>query len=340
MSKSIFETNEINKSVSFKQNKSLNDVISQLSDLLKPIQYKKEREYKENKMPIGFIIGNPRSGTTLILQWLVSLGIFSYPTNVLNRFAYAPYIGALIQNMLFNSDFDFHNEFDDLKVISSFESNLGKTKGALSPSEFQHFFRNYMPNFDPEYLDNNNLSKVDFQGIKSGLASIEHVFGKPFILKNVMLQYNLLGLFSHIPNSIFIHIKRNPIYNMQSLLLARENYYSDRNIWWSVKPKEYNELIKMNIYHQIAGQVYYTNKSISKELSQIPINRKVIVRYEEFCMNPEETYDKIIKIYRLNGYNIEESYKSNVSYSANNSIKLSKEDINKFKSAYKYFQNK
>ncbi len=339
MTKSIFKTNEFNKSDSFKQNRNLSDIIDDLSGLLKPIQLREQNKFANNKWPLGFVIGSPRSGTTLILQWLSSLGFFSYPTNVLNRFAYAPYVGALIQNMLFSPEFDFHNEFDDLKVTNNFESNLGKTKGALAPSEFQHFFRNYMPNFDPEFLDKSYINKVDFKGILNGLASIEHVFGKPFVMKNVMLQYNLLEFFNYIPNSIFIYIKRDPIFNMQSLLLAREKYYSTRNIWWSVKPKAYEFLKDMDIFHQVAGQVYFTNLEIENSLEKIPESNKLTVDYNLFCENPSLIFEELEQKYDLNGYKFQNIYQGEKYFKVSNKYRLNKTEIEKLNNAYDIFNN-
>jgi len=137
---SLFRAHEEKRVDSFKVNPDLNSLIKELSELLKPIQLKKQKVFTENKYPILFIIGNPRSGTTLMLQWVASLKVFSYPSNVLNRFAFAPYIGAIVQQILFNEKYDFHNEFFDLKDRKDYSSDLGKTKGALAVSEFQHFY--------------------------------------------------------------------------------------------------------------------------------------------------------------------------------------------------------
>jgi hypothetical protein len=335
MEGSLFINNERNKSEDFRQNENLNSLIEQLKNLLKPIQ--DNLEIESNKWPIGFILGNARSGSTLLLQWLASLGHFSYPTNLLSRFAYAPHIGALIQEMLFNPKFDFHDELFDIKSDVNFKSILGKSKGALATSEFQHYFRNYMPNFDPEYISDENIKKVNFQAIKNGLASIEHVYGKPFVVKGIMFQYNLESLFNTIPKSIFIFIKRSPLYNMQSLLMAREKYYSDRNIWWSVKPKEYQFLKNMDVYHQIAGQVFYTNKAITNELKFIPSKNKLCIEYEFFCKYPENVYAEIIHKYKANGYIITKQYAGEKHFNPSITIRLKNEDIRKLENAYEYF---
>lgn len=340
MNESVFQKNENRKAIEFKKNDLLNNLLREIKEILFPIQKEKEEKIKESKWPVAFIIGNPRSGTTLVLQWLASMKYFAYPSNFLTRFAYAPYVGALIQKMLFDKSYDFDGDFYDIKSTLNFDSNLGKSKGALATNEFQHFFRNYMPNFDPEYLNENSLKKIDFEGMKRGIATIERVFGKPFITKAVMLQYNLISFSDSIPNSFFIYVKRTPIFVMQSLLLAREKYYGNRNIWWSVKPKEYEILRDMDVYHQIAGQVFFTNKSIESELKKIPKEKKIIIEYEKFCRSPEYYYNEIKEIYKDAGYEIDSKYKSPETFKVRNIIRIDKSEINKLEKSYELFASK
>lgn len=329
-----------NKTSEFRPNEKLDNVIKELYNLLFPVQKQLQKKYQHNKYPFLFIVGCPRSGTTLLLQWLASLNLFSYPTNLLNRFAYAPYIGAQIQKILFDKQFDFSNEFTDINSSISFSSNLGKSKGVLATNEFQHFFRNHMNNFVPKYLNDDDINDIDFTGIRQGLSSIEAAFGKPFAVKLVMLQFNLDMAFKLLPNSIFAFIRREPIYNMQSILFAREKYYNDRNKWWSVKPKQYSELKEMDVYHQIAGQVYYTNKTIEDAIRNISSKNKIEIQYEDFCHRPRKYYEQIKNKYEYFGYEMPDFY-AGINYFANtNEIKTAKEEINKFKNAYSRFKNK
>ena len=61
-------------------------------------------------------------GSTLLFQYLAATGLFTYPTNFVSRFYYAPYIGARLQEMLF--DADQAGEIS-LKTPPDFESTLG-----------------------------------------------------------------------------------------------------------------------------------------------------------------------------------------------------------------------
>lgn len=323
-----------------KDNEDLNKLLSHLKDLLLPIQLEYQSKFNEMKWPIGFIIGCPRSGTTLALQWLASSGIFSYPTNILARFAYAPYFGALIQNMLFNKQFDYNEEFLDINSTVNFNSSLGKTKGALSVNEFQHFFRNYLNTYESRHFSEDELNTISFEDIKKGLASIEYAFNKPFITKAILIQLHITNLLSYIPKSLFIYIKREPIFIMQSLLIAREKYYGDKNVWWSVKPKEYEWLKNMDTYHQIAGQVYYTNNAILEELFNIPDNNKIELEYKEICKNPKKQFHNIQEKYKNLGFIIENSYNGPSKFDSGDIIKISEKELELFKDAYNNFRIK
>jgi hypothetical protein len=321
----------------FKSNKLLDSLLSELKELLNPVQVVVEKKFDKPNYPVGLIVGNPRSGGTLFLQWLASLNVFSYPTNLLTRFAYSPYIGALIQKMLFDSKYDFHGDFSDIQSGINYNSNLGKSKGALATNEFQHFFRNHINHFDSKFIDRKELENISFESIRKGLASIEYAFAKPFITKGLMLQYNIKDVFRNIPELFFFYIKRNPLFVMQSLLLAREKMYDDRNVWCSVKPKEYKYLLEMDLYYQIAGQVFFTDYSIENELENIPIERKILVTYEDFCVNPVKYFNIIKEKYRSLGYLIICEYNGEKSFENLNKIKLPYNELKKFERAYEDF---
>ena len=58
---------------------TLDEILSELKKTLQQLQKEIEPEFEKSNFPFGFIVGNPRSGTTVFLQYLASLGCFSYP---------------------------------------------------------------------------------------------------------------------------------------------------------------------------------------------------------------------------------------------------------------------
>lgn len=331
---SVFLENLGKRSGKYQRNERLDSLLAELQDLLEPVDKIATRTYAGPTFPPLFVVGNPRSGTTLTMQILNDLGQFAIPTNLLSRFYYAPYIGGKIQQLLTDSRYDYHEELYDLASADAYRSSLGKTQGALSPSEFFHFWRRFLPNYDPEYLPPEQQRLVNGSGLSSGVAAIEAVFQKPFAAKAIILQYNLPILYEIFPNALFLYVKRNPLFVMQSILQAREAFYQDRHIWWSVKPKEYGELIKLDVYEQIAGQVYFTEEALNKAFDDLPDNHQLTVDYEELCDQPMAFYQTLREKYVSLGYPLDSHYSGPKRFSSGNSIRLSDDDITCFRNAY------
>jgi hypothetical protein len=95
----------------------------------------------------------------------------------------------------------------------------------------------------------------------------------------------------------------------------------------------------MDLYYQIAGQVYFTDYSIENGLTNIPIERKILVTYEDFCVNPLKYFNIIKEKYRSLGYPIICEYNGEKSFENRNKIKLPYNELKKFESAYEDFSS-
>jgi hypothetical protein len=336
-SNSEFIANESHRTTRFQHNEKLNGLLAELCELLAPVQEQVNARFDMPKWPVGLILGPPRSGSTVFLQYLASTGSFAYPTNLLTRFAYAPYVGALIQKMLFDPAYDYQGDFDDIQGALTFHSDLGKSKGALATNEFFHFWRNYFPNFDPDWLSEEQLAAVRLKECFQAAASIEEAFGSPFVAKGWMFQYNLDYFYDRMPCSVFLRIKRQSLFVMQSILWARGQFYDDRKLWLSMKPNEYDQLKDMDLYHQIAGQVYFTEKAIDEGLKSVPESNQLTIEYEAFCSDPQAVYQHIVQKYAALGCELPVEYKGPASFKCSNKIRLPQEDIDGLQSAHDDF---
>ncbi len=276
----------------FAKNEKLEAVLTELNTLLSRVQQDVNREYQRPKYPVLLVAGCPRSGTTLLMQWFAALGLFAYPTNLSSRFYRAPYIGARVQQALLQ--YDFREEVFGGAEALSFESQLGKTKGPLEPNEFWYFWRRFFDFGEIQVLPEEQLRRTDTKGLLSELASFEAAFDKPVAMKGLMLNWHLPFLDRLFDNVLFLYIKRNPVYNAQSLLLSRKKFFNSHERWYSFKPPQYGELIKRDPFHQVAGQVYYTNKAVEDGLKEIPAGRSLEVDYRGFCDSPRRVFEGIV----------------------------------------------
>lgn len=318
----------------YSRNLQLEELLKELSLVLGPIDEKISSRFERPKWPPIFLVGSPRSGTTLVMQLLDATRQFAIPTNLLSRFYYAPYLGAKIQQLLADKTFDYNNEMGNLFAEKGFNSDLGKTSGALSPSEFLYFWRRFLPNYDPQYLSPADEDQINGPGLASGLAAIEDVFQKPLALKAFIIQYNLPRLYGIFGNGIFVQVRRNPLYIMQSVYQARKAFYETLNIWWSVKPREFSVLQHLDAYQQIAGQIYYTERALTDGLAQIPDKHQLIVEYEEVCQSPSGFYGKLRDKYKENDYDLPEDVSLPDAFQPSNKGRIPDVEMKKLADAY------
>lgn len=328
---------EFKKQREFQRNENLERLLKEINDILGPVEDRILRSYKRPKYPVIFIVGAPRCGSTLIMQWLAKTDRFAYPTNLLSRFYEAPYIGAKIQQMLTDPKFNFRDELSDLSKEIAFASDLGKTKGALAPNEFWYFWRRFFPYEKIQYLDEQSLRDVDATRFVAELAAVEAVFGKPFALKAMIANWNIPYLSGILEKVLFVFIKHHPFYNIQSLLESRVKYFSDRRTWYSFKPREYDRLKALDPFEQVAGQVYFTNRAIEEGLDKIDAPRGLRVSYEEFCTAPERVFNQITEKFSQQGYRVTWSYTGPEQFQSTNQVRLPRGDCKRIIDAYKSF---
>lgn len=281
----------------FQRNMALENLLTELNDLLSGSEERVLKNYQNPQFPVVLIVGAPRSGTTLLSQWLASSAQFGYPSNFISRFFNAPYIGAKIQRMIFDPQFAFRNELvlqgnDGAKV---FKSKLGKTEGLLSPHEFWYFWRRFFPYGEIQKLNDDELNLIDHQAFVAELAALEAAFEKPLALKALIINWNIEYITKILPQAFFLYIHRNLFFNIHSLIQARNAYFGDTNRWYSFKPPQYEMLREFDVYSQVTGQVVYTNRAVREGLASVDNEHQLEISYEALCKNPEAVWQQLTK---------------------------------------------
>ena len=246
-------------------------------------------------------MGPIRSGTTLFMQWLANTGLVAYPTNLLSRFYQAPIIGAKIQLLLTDPRFNFRDELGEFVQQAEYHSENGKTKGVLAPNEFWYFWRRFLSDPARDVWTDDELSQsMDTHTMLAELAGMMQVFQKPFLAKGMLFNYNISFLDAVLDKVLFVHIKRDLVTNVASVLEARKRQLGSEASWYSFKIPEYDELSMLDPVSQATGQVHYTHRAIEAGLEKVLDSRKLIVGYEDFCVDPSKVFDQIKEKLDLN----------------------------------------
>lgn len=319
----------------FRRNEKLEDLLHELTALLEPVEERVLERFHMPRYPTVFVVGAPRCGSTLMMQWLANTGRFAYPTNLLSRFYGAPYVGARIQQLLTAPEYNFNDEILDFSGKISFSSDLGKTRGALAPNEFWYFWRRFFPVTEPGYVDEGDLQRADGRKFVAELAAIESVFDKPLAMKGLLLELNIPFLSSLFDKVLFLFVRRHPFYNIQSLLEARLRYYGNRRAWYSIKPREFDRLQDLDPIEQVAGQVFFTTSAIERDLGRIAASRGLVVDYEAFCQQPAQVFEQIKAGLAQQGLGADWDYTGPGQFDSTNQIRLPEEDCQRIVNAYR-----
>lgn len=281
----------------FKRNNSLEKLLSQLNQEMWPAEHAILEKSQNQKMsyPLILVMGPLRSGTTLFTQWLANTGLVGYPTNLLSRFYHAPILGAKIQLLLTDPRFNFRDELGEFLQQAEFVSENGKTKGVLAPNEFWYFWRRFLSEPSKDVWTDFELSKsMDVDTMVAEFKGMMSVFQKPFAAKGMLFNYNIPFLNSIFDKIIFVQIRRNPVTNVESILQARSRQLGSESAWYSFKIPEYEDLKSLSPVMQASGQVHYINKAVDEGMKSVQEHRKLIVDYEDFCLNPSQYFSELL----------------------------------------------
>jgi hypothetical protein len=304
--------NNDQRSAFFKKDSSLEESLKALNGHIENINIP---ALNLPEKPIILIMGCPRSGSTLMMQYLAASGLFSYPSNLISRFYNNPYMGILVQQVLLEKD--PNNQLDFNLTKDFYQSNLGKTKGALAPSEFWYFWRTFFEQSGINKFDEKTLRQVNQTHFLKKLSAFECLTGKSPVMKGMILNWNIPYLHSIYNRFIFINLTRDIVPNAKSLLNARRSFFNDETKWYSFKPPEFETLRSKTPIEQVVGQVYYTNKAISDGLSQLPSSNIINIAYEEFCKTPSYLIQQISQRFEEFNFHLETNIKSTQSFNIN-----------------------
>ncbi|MCF8307718.1 MAG: sulfotransferase [Bacteroidales bacterium] len=257
-----------------------------LEEFNKHLLKKEIHEYGDYPVnhPFLFIIGAPRSGTTLLSQLIANTLNISYINNLSARFFLAPLHGIRFSNTVLG----------DTRQ-SSFHSDYARTDGLSEIHEFGYFWRYWLNkhSFDDITFAKEKEAEIDWKGVRQVLTTLQNETKRPFVFKNIYGSYHMKKFVEILQRVIFIYIERDELDAAVSILNARKKYNTDLNTWWSYQPPEYEQLKDLDYWSQIAGQIYYLQRFYKKEMNELPEENYLTLSYKQMCDDPLTVIEKI-----------------------------------------------
>lgn len=241
------------------------------------------------RLPILYLVGAPRSGTTLLSQIVSRVLPVGYINNLIARFWLRPSVGIRLSQTVLGLD---AREKIDLRSVH------GVTSGPYGPHEFGYFWRHWLQldRWPTHHLTEAAIAQVDQAGLKQALEQeILGSFQTGVVFKNVICGFQARFLTRLHPLSLFIHIKREPYAAAASILKTRLERFGSYETWWSVKPSTYPfGTPKGDPAAEVTRQVLDTRTELDAELASPEIHGMTIT-YEGLCRAPAKIIGEIAK---------------------------------------------
>jgi hypothetical protein len=260
-------------------------VLQPLSPFLRRIENRLLADHSDAapSPPLLFIVGSPRSGTTLTFQCLTHYFDVIYPSHLAALFPLTPAFGLWLSGLAYGNR--PHRAFHSLHGYSLGDSLLG-------PDEWETLFRKFViPRLEETSPAIASLAGLPHVGRIVGY--MRRVSDKPLVLKVPLAVLHINPLARLLPTSMFLHIERSPLDTARSIYRAKRLEGKPADAMWYIRPPLLRDCEFPTEAHQIAAQVREIDRLTKESFSLLDSSRKQSVRYESLCHSPAAEVERI-----------------------------------------------
>ena len=233
--------------------------------------------------PPVFIVGAPRTGSTLLNQLITQVYDVAYISNLADIFYRNLAFGMYLHHRLYGKQ-GHHTQ----------TSRFGNTRhlSLSAPSEGGDFWYQWLPKAK-HFIDFDEVAPEAITEIQSIIFGTTNYFNKPLVFKNLNMGQRMRLIYKITSDAKFIWIKRDPLYTVQSILMARRKLRIPNDQLWSVKPADTSGVGILGEIAMVVRQVYELEKQIATDKSLFPSQNILEIYYRNFCEDTEAELRKI-----------------------------------------------
>jgi len=260
----------------------IRSILKYSSPLISPLEKHYINKYgnRTPDHPCLFIIGPPRSGSTILYQLVTSMLDVEYVDNLANLARNTPYFGSRLSKLFYAS-----------ASHTNYTSEHGATTGGglHAPAEPLLFYK-WFPK-DRHFTTVSDLNPGQIDEFRKIIYAMINRAGKPMVIKNLSFSLRLQALREILPEAKYIVIRRDPLYTSQSILLAMRKVHHPEHQIWGILPRDFHRLEKLEQHEMVVRQVHQIESQISQDLKGIPAQNILFTDYEHL----ENRFQAILK---------------------------------------------
>lgn len=227
-----------------------------------------------------FVVGPPRSGTTLLVQVTAAAFDVCHFSNLLSACRGAPsWVARALRPLLQHPG-------------EEFTSDLGTTRSWLGFSEGPEYWWRFFPQF-PHCLATGDVPPRDLVRLRVAVRRLIRALDRPTIFKTIDNAGRLRPLAEALPEALFVVSRRDPLEAGHSLLEARLKRCGSYDEWLSFEPPGIAGLRSRPAHEQVIEQILRTYERIRSDAAAIGPDRFLEVDYTELCDDPWSVLERI-----------------------------------------------
>lgn len=231
------------------------------------------------KYPILLVCGPPRSGTTLVAQYLINHLNVAYINNLTSLFPRSPICANnVFGNWLQDSPGDYEAFYGKSRLLSGANDGLYIWDRWLGSS------REIIPD---------RLVTGSGSGMRQFFGAMEAKYELPMVSKVNKLNTCADLVAEILPNADFLCVMRDPVFLAQSLYIARQKIMGDLNSAYGVQ----HHPVSSNPIEDVCLQVIFHEQQVQRQLDLLGPARFSVLSYEKFCKSPHELLTKLTNKY-------------------------------------------
>lgn len=224
--------------------------------------------------PVMFIVGAPRTGSTLLFQ-LVTHALEVIYTDNLAAILHRNWLSALAMGELVPGS----------RVHGVFSSRHGASKGCFAPSEAGEFWYRWFPR-DRHFLSRDDVDAGCRESIRSELVAAVCWLDKPLVFKNLPMGQRLQVIAAIFPDARIVWCRRDTVDTVLSILAARRSRGVLATEWWSVMPREVERMRGLPELQRVVAQVMAVEAQIEADLALFKSGNVLVIDYREASQDP------------------------------------------------------
>lgn len=224
--------------------------------------------------PITIVVGPPRSGTTLVAQYLINTFDVGYFNNLTSLFPKSPVTA--------NRRFKPQPEFES----GSYRAYYGKSRGMSGANDALYLWDRWLGS-DRSAVPASLATPAE--DMRKFFAAYESLLNKPLVCKVNRVNVCADIVVDALQRVNVICLRRDPLFLAQSLYVARQEIMGDLGTPYGTShPDRVEDPIE-----DVCRQVRFFEEAAKAQQARIGPERFSIVSYEDFCNEPAALAKKL-----------------------------------------------